>query len=70
MAQSGNIGELIPRALTFLNEVWTELGRVHWPTFKETWAATIVVLVAVAIVAAYLGAVDTVLAHVVQAILR
>ena len=70
MAQMGNIGEWIPRATTFLGEVRSELSRVTWPSLKETRAATMVVLVAVAIIAAFLGGVDALLAQIVQTVLR
>jgi preprotein translocase subunit SecE len=58
------------RSVTFLQEVWAELKKVHWPTRKETYAATGVVLVIVALIAFYLGLVDFVLSQVVQIILR
>ncbi len=58
-----------PRATTFLSEVWAELKKVHWPTRKETYAATVVVLVVMIIVAVFLGVVDFAISHVVQAIL-
>lgn len=55
-----------PRAATFLGEVWSELKKVHWPSRKETYSATIVVVVVTMIVAAYLGAIDFVLAWLLQ----
>ena len=56
-------------SITFLQEVWAELKKVHWPARKETYAATGVVLVIVAIVALYLGLVDAALAQFVRAVL-
>jgi len=56
-------------SVTFLQEVRAELRRVHWPTRKETYAATGVVLVIVAIVALYLGLVDLLLSQFVKAVL-
>jgi preprotein translocase subunit SecE len=56
--------------VTFLQEVWAELKKVHWPSRKETYAATAVVLVVVIIVAVFLGTVDWALSNVIQAILR
>jgi len=55
--------------VTFLEEVWSELKKVHWPTPKETYAATGVVLVIVGIVALYLGLVDAGLTYLVRAVL-
>jgi preprotein translocase subunit SecE len=56
-------------AMTFLVEVRSELKKVHWPTRQETYAATGVVLVIVAVVALYLGMIDLILAHFVKAVL-
>jgi preprotein translocase subunit SecE len=62
--------DIVPRSVTFLQEVWSELKKVHWPARKETYAATAVVIVVVAIVALFLGTVDFVLSQLVQLILR
>ena len=61
--------EKIRGSVTFLQEVRSELKKVHWPTRKETYAATGVVLVIVGLVALYLGLVDLVLAQFVKAVL-
>jgi len=53
-----------------VQEVWAELKKVHWPTRAETYAATMVVLVLVAIVALYLGVVDFLLSQAVSWLLR
>ena len=62
--------DLIPRTIIFLQEVWAELKKVHWPSRQETYAATAVVLVVVSIVAIFLGTVDFALSQVIQVILR
>src|SRR5680860_1769265 len=48
------------RVRTFLREVITELGKVTWPPRSELLQATMVVMVAVAIAAAYIGVWDLV----------
>ncbi len=68
--QATKIRDVVPRSVTFLQEVWAELKKVHWPTRSETYAATIVVLVLVGIVAIYLGVVDFLLSQIVHSILR
>ena len=68
--QIGKVRELVPRSVTFLQEVWAELKKVHWPTRKETYAATAVVLVIVGLIALYLGTVDFLLSQVVGRLLR
>jgi preprotein translocase subunit SecE len=45
---------------TFVTEVCVELSKVTWPTRKETWAQTIVVLIVSAIAAVILGVFDTI----------
>jgi preprotein translocase subunit SecE len=56
-------------SITFLDEVRSELKKVHWPARNETYAATGVVLVIVGIIALYLGVVDAILAYFVTAVL-
>ena len=62
--------DVVPRTVTFFQEVMAELRKVHWPSRKETYAATAVVLVVVGLVALFLGVVDLALSTIIQAILR
>ena len=59
----------IERSREYLSECWAEVKKVHWPTREETRAATIAVIVGVAVVALYLGLVDFVLQTVIQRVL-
>lgn len=43
---------------TFVTEVCVELSKVTWPTRKETWSQTIVVIIVSAIAAVILGVFD------------
>ena len=56
----------VTRSREFLEESWSELKKVHFPSRKETQAATIVVIVGVVVVALYLGLVDVVLSWIVH----
>ena len=56
----------VTRSREFLEECWAELKKVHWPSRKETRAATLVVIIGVVIVALYLGLVDFVLTWVIR----
>jgi preprotein translocase subunit SecE len=56
----------VARSREFLEECWAELKKVHWPSRKETQAATLVVIIGVMIVALYLGVVDFVLSWIVH----
>jgi preprotein translocase subunit SecE len=60
----------IARAGQFLEECWSELKRVHFPSRKETQAATLVVIVSVTVVGLYLGVVDVVLSWVIHRVLH
>lgn len=46
------------RATRFLTEVRSELSRVTWPSRREVWATTVVVMIVSALFGVYLYAVD------------
>jgi len=52
----------------FFQESWQELKKVHWPSKKETYAATLVVIILVILVSVYLAVVDLGLTKAIQAI--
>ena len=54
---------------SFLESVKIELGKVTWPTRKETVATTGVVVVIIFIISIYLGACDLVLSKLMRLIL-
>ena len=49
------------RLWRFLRDVHSELQRVVWPSHEETYSFTVVVILAVGIVAAWVGALDLVM---------
>jgi len=51
----------IDKAATFLREVRGEMQKVTWPTWTELKGQTLVVIVAVLIIAAFIGVVDLIL---------
>jgi preprotein translocase subunit SecE len=53
----------------FIREAWQELKKVYWPSRKETYAATLVVLVVVLLISGYLALVDLALTKAIQAII-
>ena len=53
----------------FFEEAWQELKKVHWPSRKETYAATLVVVVLVILISIYLAIVDYGLTKAIQAII-
>jgi preprotein translocase subunit SecE len=56
--------------IEFFQESWQELKKVHWPSRKETYAATLVVILVVILVSVYLAVVDLGLAKAIQAIIE
>lgn len=57
------------KAAEFLREVRVELKKVTWPTRKQTTGTTIVVIIFVFVVAAFLGLFDLGLSKLVQVVL-
>ncbi|MCD6361632.1 MAG: preprotein translocase subunit SecE [Armatimonadetes bacterium] len=52
----------------FFKDVWGELQRVVWPSHEDTMGFTGVVIVAVAIVAVWVGALDLIFTRIVGAL--
>ena len=53
----------------FFEESWQELKKVYWPSRKETYAATLVVIVLVILISIYLAIVDLGLTKLIEAII-
>lgn len=60
---------LLRKAIVFLKEVKMELKKVTWPTRKQTTGTTVVVIIFVFIIAAFLGLFDFGLSKLVQVVL-
>ncbi len=60
---------VLAKVRSFIDEVKVELGKVTWPTRKETVATTWVVVVIIFLISLYLGACDVVLAKLMKLIL-
>jgi len=60
---------VIAKTKEFLTEVKAELGKVTWPTRKETVSTTWVVVAIVLLISIYLGVCDVVLAKLMRIIL-
>ena len=60
---------VLAKSNKFLQEVKVELGKVTWPTRKETLATAWIVVVIVLLISLYLGACDLVLAKLMRLIL-
>jgi preprotein translocase subunit SecE len=64
-----SIKQPVSRSREFLEECWAEVKKVHFPSRKETQAATLAVILGVVIVALYLGAVDLVISWLIRRVL-
>jgi preprotein translocase subunit SecE len=67
---SGKIQGWWGQSMQFLREVKVELKKVAWPSRKQTMGSTVVVLVLVFIISAFLGVVDLGLSHLVRLVLH
>jgi preprotein translocase subunit SecE len=51
---------------TFLREVRSEMGKVTWPTANELKGQTLVVIIAVLVIAGFIGLVDLILNNTIR----
>jgi preprotein translocase subunit SecE len=56
--------------ISFMQEVRQEVAKVTWPTWKEVWITTLMVLIMVALASVFFLLVDQALSHLVQFVLR
>lgn len=60
----------IKRVVDFLTEVKVELSKVVWPTPKQTFRLTVIVLLVTLIVGFFIGGVDYLLTKLLEIILK
>ncbi len=63
------VQDSVQHAIQFFEEAWQELKKVHWPSRKETYAATLVVIILVILVSVYLALVDLGLTKAIEALI-
>jgi preprotein translocase subunit SecE len=56
----------VDRIRRFINEAWSELKKVTWPTREQTWNLTVLVIVVSAAIGVYITVFDVIFAQVVQ----
>ena len=54
------------RIRRFLEEAWSELKKVSWPTFEQVRSLTILVFAVSAAIGLYIAALDTVFAQAIR----
>ena len=62
--------DFLRRTQEFVREVVAEFRKVAWPSRQELINSTVVVITVTVVVSLFLGAVDVVLARIVERILR
>lgn len=62
--------EMFEKVRTFLREVRVELEKVTWPGRQEVQAATLVIIVLVLLLAAFIGSVDFIVSRVLGLFFR
>jgi preprotein translocase subunit SecE len=60
----------VKNPFTFVEEVRQEVSKVTWPTWKEVWITTAMVLVMVALTSMFFLFTDMIISNVVQFALR
>ncbi|PPC82308.1 MAG: preprotein translocase subunit SecE [Hyphomicrobium sp.] len=55
--------------ITFIQEVRQEVAKVTWPTWKEVWITTLMVLIMVALASIFFLIVDQALSWIVRFVL-
>ena len=55
-----NLKSYLEQSMSFVREAWTELGKVHFPSRRETMQATLVVVGLTLVVTLWLGMADLV----------
>jgi preprotein translocase subunit SecE len=59
----------LDKGVSFVQESWTELSKVHFPSPRETMQATLVVVVLALVMALWLGLVDMGATRIVRTLL-
>jgi preprotein translocase subunit SecE len=63
-------GNMFGRVNGFISEVMVELKKVSWPTRNELMGSTIVVIISVMVMSAFIGICDFVFSKAVHVIIR
>jgi preprotein translocase subunit SecE len=58
----------VTRIRRFLNEAWSELKKVHWPTRQQTRNLTVLVFVISAVIGVYIAFFDLIFTQVITRI--
>jgi preprotein translocase subunit SecE len=62
--------EYVEKVTSFLQDVHSETKKVTWPSRKDVFASTVVVILGVFIIAGFLGIIDFVLSLVIGSLIK
>jgi len=62
-------GGTVTKSVGFFQDAWGELKKVHSPTRQETIQATIVVLMMVVLLSAFMGLADYLVGNIMRSVL-
>jgi preprotein translocase SecE subunit len=62
----GTVKSYLDQGISFVQEAWTELFKVHFPSSRETAQATLVVVGLTLVIALWLGLADMVATRLVH----
>jgi preprotein translocase subunit SecE len=66
MQLSTVLHDSVGKSKSFLKDVRVEMSKVTWPSWDELKGQTIVVIVAVLMISAFIGLVDTILSSTIR----
>jgi preprotein translocase subunit SecE len=62
--------QVVKNPFQFIEEVRQETAKVTWPTWKEVWITTVMVLIMVALTSVFFLLTDMVISNVIQFVLK
>jgi preprotein translocase subunit SecE len=68
MSSSGSTDPTVQRAGNFLKETFEELRKTKWPTSKEAWRLTYVVISVIVALGIYMGILDFLLTKIIESL--
>ena len=57
------------RARAFTRETWVEVKKVSWPTRRDLWESTLLVIVTVTIIMFFIGVIDRIFSAIVELVI-
>ncbi|HLK55384.1 MAG TPA: preprotein translocase subunit SecE [Chthonomonadaceae bacterium] len=68
MSSGGGGDQSVQRAGNFLKETYEELRKTKWPTTREAWRLTYVVIAVIGALGVYMGVLDYLLSKIIESL--